>query len=222
MLAYAAKARVTAARRPAPQAMLLIVAGHVAMIALVMSAKMELPERIQRQITRVHMIPLPAPPPPPQPRTIEPPREPTLSTPYTPPTIVPVPQPPREQPMMPSSQLPSLPSFNVGPALDPRPIIHNVPSPVRLGPRLATAADELRPPYPASKLAFEEEAVLRLRLTIDARGRVTAVDPIGRADPAFLQAARRHLTARWRYVPASEDGRAIASTTTITLRFELS
>jgi protein TonB len=50
---------------------------------------------------------------------------------------------------------------------------------------------------------------------------VVAVEPVGRADPAFLAAARRHLLAQWRYKPATEDGRAIASSTTITLRFEL-
>ena len=37
--------------------------------------------------------------------------------------------------------------------------------------------------------------MLRLRLTIDARGRVVAVEPVGRADRAFLAAARRHLLA---------------------------
>ena len=63
--------------------------------------------------------------------------------------------------------------------------------------------------------------MLRLRLSIDARGRVTAVEPIGTADPAFLASARAHLIRVWRYKPATEDGRAVASTLTITLRFEL-
>jgi protein TonB len=84
-----------------------------------------------------------------------------------------------------------------------------------------TPSDLLRPPYPESKRRTEEEAVLRLRLTIDDRGRVTAVDAIGTADPAFLAAARSHLIRYWRYKPATEDGRVVASTLTITLRFEL-
>ena len=70
-------------------------------------------------------------------------------------------------------------------------------------------------------MASDEEASLRLRLSIDARGRVVAVEPVGSADRAFLAAARRHLLAHWRYQPATEDGRAVASTTVITLRFEL-
>jgi protein TonB len=63
--------------------------------------------------------------------------------------------------------------------------------------------------------------VLKLRLTIDPNGRVVAVEPLNRADPVFLQAARRHLLAHWRYKPAMEDGRAVMSTTVITLRFQL-
>jgi protein TonB len=37
----------------------------------------------------------------------------------------------------------------------------------------------------------------------------------------FLRAARQYLLARWRYRPASEDGRAVSSSTIITLRFTL-
>jgi hypothetical protein len=44
---------------------------------------------------------------------------------------------------------------------------------------------------------------------------------VGRADRAFLDAARRHLIAHWRYQPATEDGRTITSSLTITLRFQL-
>jgi protein TonB len=84
-----------------------------------------------------------------------------------------------------------------------------------------TPPQELRPPYPQAKLLAEEEATLRLRLAIDEQGRVVAVDPVGRADAIFLAAARRHLLAHWRYKPAMKDGRAVPSSITITLRFEL-
>jgi hypothetical protein len=42
--------------------------------------------------------------------------------------------------------------------------------------RFITPASELKPSYPEPKLLAQEEAMLRLRLTIDAAGRVTAVD----------------------------------------------
>jgi protein TonB len=94
-------------------------------------------------------------------------------------------------------------------------------APVRHGPKLLTPPSELRPPYPPSKILSQEEAVLRLRLTISDAGRVTAVDPIGFADREFLDAARRYLIAYWRYQAATEDGRPVSSSSVITLRFQL-
>lgn len=63
--------------------------------------------------------------------------------------------------------------------------------------------------------------MLKLRLTIDPSGRVVAVAPVARADPAFLDAARRHILAHWRYRPARENGQAIVSSAVITLHFRL-
>jgi protein TonB len=196
--------------------MLAIIAGHVALIAVVMSAKMDLPIRVFDRPTIIDPIPLPEPPPP-NPAEPKAQRKPSPTITRTP-TIVPVPQPRQIDPA-PIPAIPGLPA--VRPLPNPEPRIAPVPAPVRVGPRFATPADRVRPPYPASKIASEEEAVLKLRLSIDPRGRVVAVEPVGRADPAFLAAARRHLLAHWRYRPATEDGRAIASSTVITLRFEL-
>src|SRR5215212_2797276 len=218
MLAYAAHRRRIAQRRSAPLLMLAIIAGHVALIAVVMSAKMEVDDRILGR-TEIKFVPLPPPPPPNRPPPKADPK-PSQSTVTRTPTIVPVPQPSIDQlDPTPMPMLPSIPA--VRPMPNPEPGIAPMPAPVRVGPRFATPPGAVRPPYPASKIQSEEEAVLRLRLSIDARGRVVAVEPVGRADPAFLAAARKHLLARWRYKPATEGGRAIASSTVITLRFEL-
>jgi protein TonB len=219
MLAYASNAPRIAERRSAPNAMLFIIAGHVAVIAAVMSAKMDLPIRIFHPPIIVDTIPNPPPPDP-----VPTPRNPT--------------QPNDNSTIDHRNQTQPLPGptfpIDVGPTTpDPGPIAGNdvrLPSnpqplpmanPVKLGPRLLTPESELKPPYPASKLLTEEEAVLRLRLSIDERGHVTAVEPVGRADPAFFAAARRHLIAHWRYRPASEGGHAIASSMVVTLRFQL-
>ncbi len=218
MLAYAAHRRRIAQRHSAPHLMLAIIAGHVALIAVVMSAKMEVDERILGK-TEIRFVPLPPPPPPNRtPPKADPKR--AQSTVTRTPTIVPVPQPPIDDLDPTPTPIPSIPAVRTLP--NPEPRIAPVPAPVRVGPRFATPPNAVRPPYPASKIASEEEAVLKLRLAIDPRGRVVAVEPVGRADPAFLAAARKHLLARWRYKPATEGGRAIASSTVITLRFELS
>ena len=225
MLAYAAPRR-SAERRPAPHAMLVILVAHIAAIAAVMSARMDLPEKISRSPIMIDLIDAPKPPPPPdpqpQPRALPQPSQSTLDTPRV---LIPVPQPridPVDTRPMPQPNL----GPAIGPAITPPPptLLPLPPRPietVRTGPRFDTPQSALRPPYPASKLDSDEEAALKLRLTIDERGRVVAVDPVGRADPAFLASARRHLLARWRYQPATENGRAVASSTVITLRFEI-
>lgn len=220
MLAYAANRPVIGARRPSPNALLAIIAGHVAVIALVMSAKMEIDRHRPPPPIIIDSIPAPKPPPPDSSVRTETKARPTTAALSQPDPVRPLPLP--QDPVTSTGPTPADPGpiamggGNGIPQLPP--VTHN---PVKLGPRLATPSSELRPPYPASKIASEEEAVLRLRLTIDERGRVVAVDPVGAADRAFLDAARRHLIAHWRYKPASEDGKAVTSSAVITLRFQL-
>lgn len=226
MLAYAANQR--SRRRLSPAALMMIAGGHAVAIGLLITAKMNIDVFRPPVRTAIYNVPLPPPPeqPKPQPKAE---RDTRLPAPPdsridNPPPVLLLPQPSERFDPGPSinSQVP-----DIGPAieatLDPTPYVPPVPpaAVVRVGPQAATPSDLLRPPYPESKRRTEEEAVLRLRLTVDGRGRVTAVDPVGTADPAFLAAARSHLIRYWRYRPATEDGRAIASTLTITLRFEL-
>ncbi|HEX6740593.1 MAG TPA: energy transducer TonB [Sphingomicrobium sp.] len=219
MLAYAATRPTPVERRPYPNAMLVIIAVHGAVIAAVMSAKMDLPRVIRNVPIDVFTVKPPKsdPPPPATPTTNRP--QPTNTITYTrPDPFVPVPLPP--EPGVPTAG-PANPG-PIGPVAVNLPVIRPaVHNPIKLGPTLLTAGDDLKPPYPSSKLLTEEEAVLTLRLTIDERGRVVAVEPVGKTDPVFLAAARRHLLAHWRYKPASEDGQAIGSSAVITLRFQL-
>jgi protein TonB len=215
MLAYAANRPKIGARHSSPNAMLAIIALHVGAVAVLMSVKMDLPQRILDHGTDVTFVPIPQPPPPNPPASQPQPHQPTFTGPQTQ-----IPLPPVDRPVIdPTPSLPNVMPWPT-PSVDSQPRADPVP-PVRIGARLLTPASELRPPYPQSKLLAEEEATLKLRLTIDEQGRVIAVEPIGRADPAFLEAARRYLIAHWRYTPASEGGRALASTEVVTLRVQL-
>jgi periplasmic protein TonB len=216
MLAYAASRPAVAARRSSPNILLIVIGAHVALLAALIAAKMDLPNRIRNDPISVYPVPL-SPPPPPARASADPPRHVTEFT---------VDQSTRPVPPVITHNLPiELRNSGVdigqstGPVTTPRP--NPTISPARFAARLLTSPDQLKPPYPPSKLLAEEEAVLKLRLTIDAHGRVVAVEPVGDADPVFLDAARRHLLAHWRYQPATEDGQPIASTMLITLRFEL-
>jgi periplasmic protein TonB len=219
MLAYAANRPQFAVRRPSPKALLLIVGAHVAVLALVMTAKMDLPQGFVPTPTTVDMIPDTKPP---KPNPVKP-RQPQQA----PHSQLTEPQHPIETtvPLSSVDSTPTLPNIGdlLGPAL-PQTRVEPQPLPPAVAPtiaRLVTPQSELKPPYPQSKLASGEEGVLNLRLSIDERGHVTAVDPVGTVDKVFFDAARRYLIAHWRYKPATRDGRAVPSSLTITLRFEL-
>ena len=227
MLSYAAHRRTR--RQLSPATLTAIVGVHAVALGLLATAKMDLGPTLSPVITRIFTVPPdisePPPPPPPLPQPHPAPPQSHIDTPQ--PIVPPVPQP---GPALDSTPIPSDSGPIPGPTIDPLPLPPQpqplpprpVPQPaVRVGAVLATPADRLRPPYPEAKRRLEEEAVLRLRLGVDERGRVVSVDPVGNADPLFLDAARGHLLRHWRYKPATQDGRAIPSTLIITLRFQL-
>ena len=209
-----------AEHRRHPKALLLIVGGHAVLVAAVMTAKMEMPMRIFDPPIVIEPIDIPKPPPP------EPARPVKVEKPVQPPTSqLDQPTPIREIPIsngpVTSVNLPSLPTPGpIGTGTEPMPT-KPILDPVRVAPVFSTPDHLLRPPYPADKQRLEEEGTLKLRLTIDERGRVVAVEPAGPVDRSFFESARRHLLAKWRYKPATLDGRPVASSTVITLRFEL-
>jgi periplasmic protein TonB len=200
-------------QRRHPRTLLLILGAHAALIAAVMMAKGYVPMRLPDPPTTVTLIEEQKPPP----ENPPPAQSDDHSTIDHPTTAVPIPHLD-----IPDVDTIPMPLPDPGPMVGPTGDTHVTPVlPVRTGPRFITRGTDVKPPYPASKLRDGEEAVLRLRIAIDERGRVVAVDPVGPADPVFLAAARRHLMARWRYQPATEDGHAVATSTVITLRFEL-
>jgi protein TonB len=211
MLAYAPRRE---RRRLQPSALALIIGAHALAIVAVMTARMDLPKRWAPTRTDVTFVPLPPEPVPdplpqtdprPSNRAVDSPQPIVDSLPSPGPIVDALPQPPDPGPLFGNGS---------GTSALPLPVI-------RTGPRFVTPDSAIRPPYPEAKRQLEQEATLRLRLSIDERGRVVAVEPIGRADPAFLAAARRHILKAWRYQPAMEGEKAIASTTVITLKFEL-
>jgi protein TonB len=211
MLAYAPRPE---RRRLQPSALAIILGVHAAAILAIMSARMDVIPKREPPIV-VETIPLP-----PEPKPAE--TEPKADQPVDQPFFVP-------KPVVPTLPLPDRPVVEPLPQPgDPGPLVGNgmdpLPTPqplVRTGPRFATPDSQVRPPYPEAKRELEQEATLRLKLTIDANGSVAAVEPVGRADPAFLAAARRHILKAWRYQPAMEGDKAIASSTMVTLKFEL-
>ena len=220
MLAYAAHRR--SARRVSPTTLALIVGGHAVAIGLLITAKMEVNPFIPKppiKITSIPLDPEPVPEPKPQTEVRTAPKQSTVTR--TPAVIELDHSGPTVDHETPTTEI--VP--DLGPIIEtpPGPIVQGPPrsAPVKVAARSITPAEYLRPEYPDSKRRLEEEAVLRLRLQIDERGRVIAVEPVGNADAAFVTAARQHLLRHWRYKPATEDGRPVPTSMTITLRFQL-
>jgi protein TonB len=82
-------------------------------------------------------------------------------------------------------------------------------------------ADMIQPPYPPSEERAQREGSVRLRVTIGADGRVKAVERLSATSDAFWRAAERHALARWRFRPATVDGRAVESRKVLSLHFRL-
>ena len=215
MLAYAPRQN---AMRLRPATLGLIVVGHVGLLALVLTANSGMILTQKPNPPDIIFVPVPKPPPPIPPETQSNPQPSVSQIDTVEPIVPPLPLPGPQVDIFPQP-LPQ-PGPLIGTGTIPTPIPLDPPI-VRKGPRFATVGDAVRPPYPLSKREAGDEASLRLRLSIDERGRVVAVDPVGRADPTFLEAARRHILRVWRYQPAMEGAKAVVSTTTITLKFEL-
>ena len=72
MLAYAAHRPSAGKRQSSPNALLVVISAHVALLAIVMSAKMDLPSRIHDPVTTIQLLPRTDPPPPANPARIRP------------------------------------------------------------------------------------------------------------------------------------------------------
>ena len=126
MLAYAARGPVAVDRKSSPNAMLLIVAAHVGALAVVMSAKMDLPKRLFEPPLVVDSIPAPPPPKPVEVVPLQPEQHPLNPTMSHPDTLVPLPLPgPVEVGTVPAEQIPSPAGGGAGsltgPVVQPQP-----------------------------------------------------------------------------------------------------
>ena len=221
MLAYAANRPRIGARQSSPNALLFVIVAHIVVIAAIMSAKMGLTPTPFDKPTEIFRVRLTPDPPPPHPISTSQKQRTTTVDPRNARATQTATNVDPRVPVDLGNDAGTSMAGGTGIVSIPNPPLPPIPLPMSSAAQLLTPPSDLKPPYPQSKLLSGEEASLTLRLTVDNNGRVVAVEPIGRADPVFLAAARRHLMAHWRYKPAIEDGRAISSSFTVTLRFEL-
>lgn len=210
-------------QRRSPVSLAVVVGLHATAFALlVLYGTTTFQREPDNRLTMVdvkHVPPPPVnpPPPPPDPRTQQqvstPTVAPTVVTPVTP-TIVAQVTPPvtYQQPQTP-----------VGPRTEyaevSRPVI---PDPIRIDAQVDSRfRDALQPPYPREQEAAQREGQVRVRITIGTDGRVTAINQISATNDSFWRVTQRQALNRWRFRPATVDGRPIVSTMTFTVTFRL-
>lgn len=223
------------ARRAHPLLLTTVVAAHALALGALMMARMEAgPVHPEPPIKIIDLLPAKPPPdpikPPPRDDQVAPPQAPTDFT--SPPPRIPMPGPgPSAEPLdvlTPPRALPPGDEFVLGPPtappvpepLPPAPV--PVPDPVRTQAELDNRyADAFQPPYPDSLLRNGKAGAAVVRVLIGTNGRVKAVEPVRADDPAFLRATERQARGRWRFKPATLDGKPIESWKRITVSFEL-
>lgn len=206
------------ARRGSPASLALVVALHTGVLGAVALIKgPEITKHLFRPI-EVELIPLPQDPPevPPDPVRV-PEQRPTV----VPPIIRDLPPPPHNPPV----EVPRDPPGPVGPPTGQGTVAPADPPahvPVRrdadFDPRFAA---NLRPPYPASEQRAQRNGMVRIRVTIGTDGRVRAAERVSATSDAFWAAAERQALTRWRFRPATLDGRPVESVKVLTLHFRI-
>ena len=207
--------------RPGSAAAVILI--HGAAIAALLMAKGYIPPPTDYVGTRVRLIE-PQPPPPPEPPPPDRPRPREQRTEWTAPQV---PRPTPNDFTIPDRPLVPVPDLGSQAGREdirgvpdvPRPDPPAQPAPVRIEAQLVSG--DLQPPYPASEQRMEREGSVVIRVTVGPNGRVTATEKVRATSDAFYQATERHARARWRFRPATVDGRPIEARKTLTVVFRL-
>ncbi|MFH1034373.1 MAG: energy transducer TonB [Pseudomonadota bacterium] len=78
-----------------------------------------------------------------------------------------------------------------------------------------------KPPYPSMARRQGVQGQVKVRLSVDAQGRVSEVVIVEALPPGYFEDTVREALAEWRFVPADDHGRRVASQVTTTVKFEL-
>lgn len=161
--------------------------------------------------------PEPVPPPPPRHPDQQTPQQlervtATDTSPINPNTLAAPPTPPA----------PAQPIAPTGPVQIARADVPALPVPVRHAAFVdPNYRDALQPPYPRPMLDAQRNGSVRVRITIGTDGRVSAIEQLSATDDAFWRVTERQARSRWRFRPATLDGRPIVSTMLMTVTFRI-
>jgi len=79
----------------------------------------------------------------------------------------------------------------------------------------------LQPQYPLVEQRAQRGGTVVIRVTIGTDGRVRSAERVSATSDAFWAAAERQALTRWRFRPATVDGRPVESTRVMTINFRI-
>lgn len=205
-------------KRRSPTSLTIVILLHGAALTALAMSKMDIPNILKSQPTRIKLIEADKDPPPvPEPRTNEKPKqESRIDTvdrqvpglPQTEVTLPPVPETTLDADPLP-------PPPYVQPVDPPKP-----PPPVRIEARMDPRS-EVQPPYPTSEQRANKEGSVTIRVLIGTDGRVKEAQMVRADSEAFYRATERHALRNWRFEPARIDGKPVESRKALTVHFQL-
>lgn len=96
------------------------------------------------------------------------------------------------------------------------------PEPVIVSARLNTRyAGQFQPDYPVGQLRLEREGEVSVRVLVGTNGRVKQIELIDSPHVDFWSATRKQALKKWRFTPATKDGKPYESWMTLKVRFEI-
>jgi protein TonB len=209
-------------QRRSPVSLAAVVGLHASAFALlVLYGTTTYVRQLERNPSVIN-IPLPEDPPPippPPPRADrQVPQSPSIPT-STPPDAPPISNNPIQTGPA-QSQPPTV--GPVGPVQIAEATIPRIPEPIHRGAEVDPRfRDALQPPYPREQEAAQREGRVRVRITIGTDGRVTAIEQVASTNESFWRVTQRQALNRWRFRPATVDGRPVVSTMLFTVTFRL-
>lgn len=169
-------------------------------------------------------VPAVAPPPRPAPPRPEPPKVERKPEPRTPP---PTERPPATTTAMPSEAVPT-PAQPAAPATTSQAPAAASAAPVPQAPPPITAPrfdaaylNNPTPPYPPLSRRMREEGTVMLRVFVGSDGRPERIELSASSGSSRLDAAAQTAVSRWRFVPARQGDREIASWVVVPVIFKL-
>lgn len=97
-----------------------------------------------------------------------------------------------------------------------------IPEPVivqaKLNPRYAR---QFQPRYPSGLLRMDIEGNVSVRVLVGTNGRVKDIQLLSSPQPEFWESTRKHALRKWRFQPATKDGKPIEGWINLKVRFEI-